>query len=101
MVREIVLAVLMSYCGSVEAKWEASFFEETRRHAKNTILMRMFSEVKAICGGSFYVGIDVGDYNQSNQSKSLMDKYIVSKPESFADDIKNMGILMQLYVHTI
>ena len=37
-----------------------------------------------------YTGIDVGDYNQSEKSREFADRYILSTPESFAEDIASM-----------
>ena len=38
----------------------------------------------------FYVGIDVGDYNTDEKSKTLADKYIITSGDNFADTIGNL-----------
>lgn len=43
---------------------------------------------KMFCPDIYYVGIDVGDYNQSKPN--LADKYIIVSPENFAERIMEM-----------
>jgi SAM-dependent methyltransferase len=38
-----------------------------------------------------YVGVDVRDYRQTDQSKSAADEYLITEPERFADTIANLG----------
>ena len=38
---------------------------------------------KNLCPNSTYYGIDIGDYGQTEYSKSLIDKYIISSPDNF------------------
>lgn len=38
----------------------------------------------------YYIGIDIGDYNQSTDSIAYADKYIVTTPTSFAAEIGNL-----------
>jgi len=45
--------------------------------------------VKNIRPDCYYTGIDVGDYNQS--SPELADKYIITDPNDFADEIMKLG----------
>lgn len=45
------------------------------------------SVIKSVCPNIFYTGIDVGDYNQSSESKDLMDDYRIVSGEKFADEI--------------
>lgn len=48
------------------------------------------AQIKKICDKVFYTGIDVGDYNQTAVSLSVMDAYHVVKPEEFAAKIAEM-----------
>ena len=43
--------------------------------------------VKNILPNWHYIGLDVGDYNQSSDSKSTADEYIIVPPEEFAAPI--------------
>lgn len=45
------------------------------------------SAVKRNCPNCYYIGIDVGDYNLDEESKSLMDEYHVVSAEDFAEEI--------------
>ena len=45
--------------------------------------------IKAVLPNCSYVGIDVLDYNQTDLSRSLMDRYLISKPDEFATIIKS------------
>lgn len=47
--------------------------------------------VKADCPNALYYGLDIGDYNQSTESKEHMDKYIVTSPELFDQKIRGMS----------
>jgi SAM-dependent methyltransferase len=38
----------------------------------------------------YYIGIDIGDYNQTKPN--LADKYIIAKPDEFADAIANIKV---------
>ena len=38
----------------------------------------------------FYVGVDVADYMQTNESKLAMDKYLIFNPSNFADGIASL-----------
>lgn len=49
------------------------------------------SYIKSLRPDVHYVGIDVGDYHQTPDSKSMMDEYIVSDPKKFADTIISLG----------
>src|SRR3546814_373799 len=40
----------------------------------------------------YYVGIDVGDYNQTLPAKQQMDEYIVTDPAAFAQSIRSLGM---------
>lgn len=44
--------------------------------------------VKAILNKIYYVGIDVGDYNQTLDSKGCADEYHIVKREEFAEEIE-------------
>lgn len=44
--------------------------------------------VKAVLNKVYYVGIDVGDYNQSEDSKRFADEYHIVKSEEFAEKIE-------------
>jgi SAM-dependent methyltransferase len=47
-------------------------------------------KVKRFNPNCYYIGLDVGDYNVKSQYKSMMDRYIVTSPEKFADEIENL-----------
>ncbi len=49
------------------------------------------SLIKSACPNVFYSGIDVGDYNQSQESKDLMDVYHVVAPDKFAGEIETFN----------
>jgi SAM-dependent methyltransferase len=49
------------------------------------------SYIKTLRPDVHYVGIDVGDYHQTRDSKSLMDEYVISAPKDFADTIASLG----------
>lgn len=36
----------------------------------------------------YYIGLDVGDYNLNSKNKALMEEYIVTSPENFAQEIE-------------
>lgn len=38
----------------------------------------------------YYVGLDVGDYNQSGESVEMMDEYIVVPPDKFAEKVESL-----------
>ena len=44
--------------------------------------------VKAVLNKVYYVGIDVGDYNQTPDSKGFADEYHIVKAEEFAEEIE-------------
>lgn len=44
--------------------------------------------VKAVLNKIYYVGIDVGDYNQTSDSKEYADEYHIVKSEDFAAEIE-------------
>jgi ubiquinone/menaquinone biosynthesis C-methylase UbiE len=46
-------------------------------------------DIKTICPDVFYVGIDIGDYNQTKPN--LADQYVITTPEEFAKTISNMA----------
>jgi SAM-dependent methyltransferase len=45
-------------------------------------------EFKALLPQCTYTGIDIADYNQSTESKNLIDNYIISTADTFANDIE-------------
>jgi SAM-dependent methyltransferase len=45
--------------------------------------------IKALCPEIFYVGIDIGNYNQTETN--LADEYVISSPDEFADSLANLG----------
>tara|TARA_B100000900_G_C20566922_1_gene711526 strand:- start:109 stop:792 length:684 start_codon:yes stop_codon:yes gene_type:complete len=49
------------------------------------------ARVKSILPKCKYTGIDVGDYNQTDFSKSLMDSYLISEPDKFSSSIRELG----------
>ena len=46
--------------------------------------------LKTVKPDSTVYGIDVTDFNQSDESKGLYEKYIISEPEMFAQSIQNI-----------
>ena len=46
--------------------------------------------LKAVKPNSMVYGIDVGDFNQSDESKDLYDNYITVQPEMFSQAIENI-----------
>jgi len=77
-----------------------------RRRGKAAFVLRLPQGAKVLDGGCgnasasyvkllrpdlHYVGIDVGDYHQTTDSKALMDEYLVSSPALFADTIAGLG----------
>ena len=46
---------------------------------------------KSLLPKSTYFGIDIGDYGQSNKSKILMDKYILTSSKKFAESILDIN----------
>jgi len=46
--------------------------------------------VKEVCPNIDYIGLDVGDYNQTEESLKTMDEYLVVAPEDFADTIEKI-----------
>ena len=46
---------------------------------------------KGLRSDVYYVGLDVKDYNQTEQSKSVADEYHIAEPETFASVIENLG----------
>ena len=46
--------------------------------------------LKTVKPNSMVYGIDVGDFNQSDESKDLYEQYIISEPEMFAQAIQNI-----------
>lgn len=46
--------------------------------------------IKSILPKSFYVGVDIGDYNQTLESKKFADKYILTSSERFCISIKEI-----------
>lgn len=48
------------------------------------------ANIKGICDKVHYIGLDVGDYNQTQASIKSMDEYIVVSPEDFAGKIEEM-----------
>ena len=46
---------------------------------------------KNILPNSIYYGIDIGDYGQTEYSKSLIDNYIITSPENFSEAILNIN----------
>ena len=51
---------------------------------KNSIFL------KSVKPNSSIYGVDVGDFNQSDESKDLYEQYIISEPEMFARAIQNI-----------
>lgn len=49
------------------------------------------ARVKSLLPDSTYIGLDVGDYNQSQQSLAVIDRYIVTSPEKFAQEIESLA----------
>jgi SAM-dependent methyltransferase len=49
------------------------------------------SYIKELRPDIYYVGIDIGDYHQTNDSKSQMDEYVVADPARFAEAIVALG----------
>ena len=47
--------------------------------------------IKSILRSSYYVGIDVTDYNQTSGSRNLADEYIVCDPDAFTKTIDSLG----------
>ncbi|MCW6537283.1 class I SAM-dependent methyltransferase [Sphingomonas sp. MMSM24] len=47
--------------------------------------------IKGLRPDIHYVGVDIGDYHQTDDSKSLMDEYIVSSPQRFSETIARQG----------
>lgn len=45
---------------------------------------------KFFAPGIYYVGVDVGDYNNTSESLRVADEYHVFAPEYFADGINNL-----------
>lgn len=41
--------------------------------------------IKRFCDKVYYIGIDVGDYNQTEESLMCMDEYIIVPPSNFAE----------------
>lgn len=48
------------------------------------------ARVKGLLPESTYIGLDIGDYNQSQQSLELIDRYIVTSPDKFAQEIESL-----------
>lgn len=48
------------------------------------------ARVKGLLPNSTYIGLDIGDYNQSQQSLAAIDRYIVTSPEKFAQEIESL-----------
>lgn len=46
--------------------------------------------LKKCCNKVFYIGLDVGNYNQTKESMNCMDKYLVVPPEKFSDAIEKL-----------
>ena len=44
----------------------------------------------AFCPDSYYVGIDVGDYNNTKEELAEADEYLIFEPERFADGIAEL-----------
>tara|TARA_B100000780_G_scaffold262090_1_gene214973 strand:- start:12551 stop:13237 length:687 start_codon:yes stop_codon:yes gene_type:complete len=55
-------------------------------------------EIKSILPNSIYTGIDITDLNQNRVSKSLMQEYIISEPDSFSETIKGLGPKFDLVI---
>lgn len=47
--------------------------------------------IKSILHDSYYVGIDVVDYNQTRNSRDLADEYLVCDPDAFTKTIDSLG----------
>ena len=48
--------------------------------------------LKTVKPNSMVYGIDVGDFNQSDESKDLYEQYIISEPEMFAQAIRDIPV---------
>ena len=48
------------------------------------------ASTKELTRDCYYVGVDVGDYNQTSQSISMADEYHVFAPENFAEGIDGL-----------
>jgi SAM-dependent methyltransferase len=46
----------------------------------------------------YYVGLDVGDYNQVSDANSIADEYVITDPASFAAAITRMGARFDMVV---
>ena len=46
--------------------------------------------IKELKPNTIYTGVDVGDYNQSDTSKTLCQKYLICPPEKFAETIASL-----------
>jgi SAM-dependent methyltransferase len=49
------------------------------------------ARVKSLLPKCDYTGIDVGDYNQTDYSKNLMDSYLIFEPNKFSSGIRALG----------
>ena len=46
--------------------------------------------IKNLLPNCYYVGLDIGDYNQKLSAESIADEYVICKPEDFASTIATM-----------
>ncbi|NDU80272.1 MAG: class I SAM-dependent methyltransferase [Ferrovum sp.] len=53
---------------------------------------------KSVRPDIYYVGLDIGDYNQTNSPSEFANEYIVTTPESFADEIEFLNGQMDAVV---
>ncbi len=49
------------------------------------------TRVKSIRKDVYYVGIDVSNYNTSEESRDVADEYVLCKPDEFAESIRKLG----------
>ena len=53
---------------------------------------------KDLSDSCYYVGIDIVDYNQSDESKAVMDEYFVVSPVNFAEGITDLDSKFDLVI---
>ncbi len=80
---------------SLRPKWGKRAF--VRRVAKNAKLLDVGCGnnsslmMKSVRPDIYYVGLDIGDYHESETAKSCADKYILTTPEEFDAAINGCG----------
>ena len=48
-------------------------------------------KIKTFLPDSYYVGMDIGDYNNKNDSNIYADEYILTEPSKFVDSINSLS----------